>query len=203
VFNFKLIFSCYWSCSIKRLWRKCFVTLPSTFCVLWFPKSRIVVVATPLWRIVRMTLTLPKWGLGSPLGLSKIQNSIVGVKKPCLEVFFTSLERSWSLDVENGLAWAIQHKLCSKEGPRVKLAVWLPTTKSRGSTWPRVCRWSATHCWKALKENYKFALDLIPIRGLNKELWATKAPGVQIEIVSGLLLGSLGKKCHSDVGAAE
>jgi hypothetical protein len=29
-----------------------------------------------------------------------------------------------------------QHKLWSKEGPKVKLAVWLPTTKSRESTWP-------------------------------------------------------------------
>jgi len=33
-----------------------------------------------------------------------------------------------------------------------------------------VCRWSTTHCWKALKESYKFALNLIPIRGLSKEL---------------------------------
>jgi hypothetical protein len=28
----------------------------------------------------------------------------------------------------------LQHKLWAKEGPRVKLAVWLPTTKSREST---------------------------------------------------------------------
>jgi hypothetical protein len=33
-----------------------------------------------------------------------------------------------------------------------------------------VCKWSATHRWKALDKNYKFALDLIPIKGLNKEL---------------------------------
>jgi hypothetical protein len=65
-----------------------------------------------------------------------------------------------------------------------------------------VCRWSATHCWKALKESYKFASDLIPIAGLRKEFSAAKVPGVQTRIVSGLLLGSPGKKCHSDVGAA-
>ncbi len=35
---------------------------------------------------------------------------------------------------------------------------------------PGVCRWNATHCWKALKEIYKFVLDLIPIRGIRKEL---------------------------------
>jgi len=31
----------------------------------------------------------------------------------------------------------LQHKLWQKERPRVKLAVWLPTTKSRESTRPR------------------------------------------------------------------
>jgi len=35
---------------------------------------------------------------------------------------------------------------------------------------PDVCRWSATYHWKDLKESYKFSLDLIPIRGLSKEL---------------------------------
>jgi len=33
-----------------------------------------------------------------------------------------------------------------------------------------VCRCSAIHCWKALKESYKFASDLNPIEGLSKEL---------------------------------
>jgi len=66
-----------------------------------------------------------------------------------------------------------------------------------------VCRWSATHCWKVLKENYTFALDLIPIGGLSKKFWTHKVPGVQIGIISGLLLGSLGTKSHSDVGAAK
>jgi hypothetical protein len=55
-----------------------------------------------------MTLTLLKWGLGSPPRLPKTQNSIAGVKKPFLEVFFISLERSCNVDVENGLAWAIR-----------------------------------------------------------------------------------------------
>jgi hypothetical protein len=32
---------------------------------------------------------------------------------------------------------------------------------------PSVCRWSVTHHWKALKESYKFAWDLIPIGGLS------------------------------------
>jgi len=67
---------------------------------------------------------------------------------------------------------------------------------------PGVCRWSATHRWKALKESYKFALDLIPIRGLIRELWVPKVPGVQIGTISGLL-GSPENKSHLDAGAAE
>jgi hypothetical protein len=52
---------------------------------------------------VRSPLTLPKVGLGSPPGLPKTQNSIVGVKTPRIEVIFILLESSWSVDVQNGL----------------------------------------------------------------------------------------------------
>jgi len=51
-----------------------------------------------------MTLTLPKWGLGSPSRLPKLQSSIARVKTPCLEAFFISLESYQSVYVENGLA---------------------------------------------------------------------------------------------------
>jgi hypothetical protein len=66
---------------------------------------------------------------------------------------------------------------------------------------PSVWRWSATHRSKALKARYKFASDLIPIRGLTKELWMPKVLRVQTGTVLGLLLGSPGKKCHLNVGA--
>jgi hypothetical protein len=68
---------------------------------------------------------------------------------------------------------------------------------------PGVCKWNATHCWKAFNESYKFASDLIPIRGLSKELWTHKMPRVQIGTISRLFFGSPGTKSHSDVGAAE
>jgi hypothetical protein len=44
------------------------------------------------WKSVKMTFTLPKWGLGSPSGLPKLQSLIAGVKTPCLEAFLISLE---------------------------------------------------------------------------------------------------------------
>jgi hypothetical protein len=51
-----------------------------------------------------MTLTHPKWGLGSPPRLLKLQSSILGVKARRIEVFFISLESYLSVDVENELA---------------------------------------------------------------------------------------------------
>jgi hypothetical protein len=50
---------------------------------------------------------------------------------------------------------------------------------------PGVCRMSAAHRWKALKESYKFAWDLIPIGGLSKKLRAAKVLGVQTGTLSG------------------
>jgi hypothetical protein len=41
---------------------------------------------------VRMRLTLPKWELGCPPRLPKLQSSIVGVKTPHIMAFFISLE---------------------------------------------------------------------------------------------------------------
>jgi hypothetical protein len=50
-----------------------------------------------------MTLTLSKWGLGSPARLPKLQSSIARVKTPRLDALFISLESYRSVDVENGL----------------------------------------------------------------------------------------------------
>jgi hypothetical protein len=41
---------------------------------------------------VRMKLTLPKVGTWSPLGLPKTESLIVGVKTPCIGVFFILME---------------------------------------------------------------------------------------------------------------
>jgi len=84
----------------------------------------------------------------------------------------------------------LQHKLWQKEGPRAKLPSWPLKVRNRPD--PDVCRWIATHHWKAFEESYKFVLDLISIRGLSKKLWPRKILGVQTRTVLRLLLGSLG-----------
>jgi hypothetical protein len=63
---------------------------------------------------------------------------------------------------------------------------------------PDVRSESATWCWKALFEGYKFGSDLVPIGGRGEELRSLKVPKVQTGTVSGLHFGSPGKKSHSD-----
>ncbi len=77
----------------------------SSFFLSLFPW--IPLVATLLWESVRMKLTLLKWGLGSPPRLLKLQSSITGVKTPRIGMFFIWLESYQSVDVQNGLTWAI------------------------------------------------------------------------------------------------
>jgi hypothetical protein len=69
--------------------------------------SNLATIATILWKSVRMRLTLPKWGVGSPPRLPKLHSLIARVKTLHIEVFFISLESYQNINVENGLAWAI------------------------------------------------------------------------------------------------
>ncbi len=64
-----------------------------------------------------------------------------------------------------------------------------------------VCSRSARWRWKALDKSYKFGSKVVPIRVWGEKLWTPKVPGVQIGIVSGLLLGSPGKKSNLDVAS--
>ncbi len=61
-------------------------------CKIMFNHHNVLLSQPHFWKNVRMTLTLSKWGLGSPPGLLKLQISIVGVKTPRLEAFFMTLE---------------------------------------------------------------------------------------------------------------
>jgi hypothetical protein len=67
---------------------------------------------------VRMKLTLPKVGSWSPPRLPKTQSLIARVKTPRIGVFFISMERSWNLNVQNGLVWAIWTSAAQVMGKR-------------------------------------------------------------------------------------
>jgi hypothetical protein len=162
-------------------------------------------VTTPLWGKCEDETRTPKSGNLESSRTPETWKLNFRGQTPCPEVFLIPLERSWSVDVENGLASAIRTfvaQVMVERRARSQTANSQPL-KVRNRPDPSVCRWSATHRWKDLKESYKFALDLIPIQGLSWELWAPKVPGVQTGIVSGLLLGSPEIKSHSDVGVVE
>jgi hypothetical protein len=71
--------------------------------------------------------------------------------------------------------------------------------KVRNRPLPDVTSRSVTRRWKVLNESYNFGLKLIPIQVRGEELWPSKVPGLQPGRVSGLQLGSPGKKSHLDV----
>ncbi len=87
-------------------------------CFLTFLESTGTLLQPHLELNVRMKLTLPKMGTWSPLGLPKTQSSIVGVKTPRIGMLFIPLERSWIVDVQNGLAWAIWTYVAQVMGKR-------------------------------------------------------------------------------------
>jgi hypothetical protein len=156
---------------------------------------------------VRMRLTFPKWELGIRPGLSKLQSSIAGVKTPSP---WGVLYIIGNLSKCRCRKWACTSHLdiCStsygkKKGRELNWQFDSQPVKVRNRRDLGSCKWSATHRWKALNESYKFAVDLIPIEGLSKELWLRKVARVHIETVSGLLLGSPRTKSHLDVGVVE
>ncbi len=76
-------------------------------------------VATPLWaQMWEWDSHSQKVGIGSPLGLLQLQSSTVEGKTPRLEVFFILLKRSWSVNVQNGLTWAIWTSAAQVMGKR-------------------------------------------------------------------------------------
>jgi hypothetical protein len=149
-----------------------------------------------------MKLTFPKVGTWSLQGLSKTQSLIARAKTSHIEVFFIPLERSWSVDVQNGHIWAIwtsAAQAMGKEGLEIKLTIWLPSTKIRVST---QIQCQQVQCNMALKSSQRELQDCFrphPNRRFEQEAMDAQSYGVQTGTVSGLHFGSPGKKWHLDV----
>jgi hypothetical protein len=114
------------------------------------------------------------FGSWSPGGLPNLQRVIAEVKTPRIEEFFISLEKLLKCRC---LKWARMTHLDIYNTSYSKKKGWESNwqfesrpqnVKNRPDF--RACRWCATHRWKALDESYNFALDLVPIGGLNAKL---------------------------------
>jgi hypothetical protein len=95
----------------------------------------------------------------------------------------------------------LQPKLWAKEGPGVKLAVWLPTAESRESTSSRHPIWE---CDMALKRSRRgLKLWFRPRRDLTLQsgVMAVQSSGTPTGTISGLHFGSPKNLCHLDVAS--
>ncbi len=150
----------------------------------------------PSWSLGCRNPTLAKCGgeaqhlekvrIWSPPGLPNVQSSTTRPKTPRIEVFFVSLERSWSVNIENGLALVIWTSVAQVMGKRRAGS----QTNSRplkvgNRPLPDVQIESAIRRWKDLDKGYKFGSDLVAIRLRSRELWAPKVPGLHPRQFSG------------------
>jgi hypothetical protein len=92
----------------------------------------------------------------------------------------------------------LQPELWAKEGPGVKLAVWLPTTKSRESTSSRCpileCDMALERSWRGLQLWFRLCRDAT----LQSGVMAVQSSGSLTGTISGLHFGSSGNLCHLD-----
>jgi hypothetical protein len=71
----------------------------------------------------------------------------------------------------------LQHKLWSKEGLRVKLAVWLPTTKSQESTRPRCVQVECDTSLESSQGELQVCFRPRPNKRLGREVMNGQSPG--------------------------
>jgi hypothetical protein len=95
----------------------------------------------------------------------------------------------------------LQPKLWAKEGPGVKLAVWLPTTKSRESTSFRHPIWECDMALKISRWGLQLWFRPRCDRTLQSGVMAVQSSRSPAGTISGLHFGSPGNLCHLDVAS--
>jgi hypothetical protein len=98
----------------------------------------------------------------------------------------------------------LKHNLWPKEGPWVRLAIWLPTIKSQESTrfccMQVACDTSLESFWRGIQLFFKLHFNSRSARKvMGPQSW-DKVVGVSTLIILWLPLENLGTKSHLDVG---
>jgi hypothetical protein len=96
----------------------------------------------------------------------------------------------------------LQPKLWAKEGPGVKLAVWLPTTKSRESTSSRRRLEECDTALESSRQELQHWSRTHPDPSSGRGAMAVQSSESPAGTLSGLHFGSPNKMCHSDVASA-
>jgi hypothetical protein len=111
-----------------------------------------------------------------------------------LETYISKMASHWSFG-------HLQPKLWAKEGPGVKLAVWLPATKSQESTSFRhpiwECNMALKRSWRGLQLWFRPRHDLT----LHSGVMSSQSSGTPIGTISRLHFGSPKNLCHLDVAS--
>jgi len=100
--------------------------------------------------------------------------------------------------------WPFKHfqpKLWAKEGPGVKLAIWLPTTKSQESTSSWRPNWECDTTLKSSRRELQLWFRTRPNPSLGRGAMAVQSFESPAGTLSGLHFGSPNKMCHSDVAS--
>jgi len=95
----------------------------------------------------------------------------------------------------------LQPKLWAKERPGVKLAVWLPTIKSRESTSSRSRLEECDTALESSRWELQHWLNTRPDLNLGRGVMAVQSSKSPAGTLSGLHFGSPTKMCHSDVAS--
>jgi hypothetical protein len=97
----------------------------------------------------------------------------------------------------------LQPKLRAKEGPGVKLTIWLPTTKSRESTSSRHPNWECDMSLERARRGIQLWFRPHRDRTLQSGVMSSQSPRTPLRTISELQLGSPGKNSHFDVASVE
>jgi hypothetical protein len=95
----------------------------------------------------------------------------------------------------------LQPKLWAKEGPGVKLVIWLPTTKSRESTSSRHPVWECDMALERSRRGLQLSFRPHCDRTLQSKVMAVQSFGTPTGTISGLHFGSPKNLCHLDAGS--
>jgi hypothetical protein len=96
----------------------------------------------------------------------------------------------------------LQPKLRAKEGPGVKLAIWLLTTKSWESTSSRRANWECDMGLERSRRGLQLWLRPRHDRTLHSGVMDSQSSGSPIGTISGFHFGSPKNLCHLDVASA-
>jgi len=162
-------------------------------------------VATPLWPSVGVKPnTWKSWRFGVLRDSRMFRARQQGPKHlalGCSWCHWKGLETQISKMASHRPFGHLQPKLWAKEGSRVKLAVWLPTTKSRESTFSRRRLGECDMALEIFRRELRLWFRTQPDPSSGRGAMAVQSSGSLAGTVSGLHFGSPNKMCHSDVAS--